>query len=624
MGVAYHERQRKRTKYESERKQIAHYRNRYDEVNECFNIQYSMPNHGWGRIIADDNLTLSVMKRQTRHTFCKDNYVDIDMINCHMSFFLAFAKHHNMKYTVLNQYCSDPKAFRELIINIHLPHMSYIEAKDIAKTLPIMLVNGGMYDTWKKDNNIDVNIKSSMILQLERELKDIATQVLKHNPQIIKDVLKANPKYFHDGKKTKIKTCVALWAQTLERYILEDAITYIVDKYDIEIEDIVPCQDGLMIHKDVYHESMLTHINNYINTVYPYNIFFNVKEFDECISIPKHSALDIEIRDIVRVYDETNFFDFDYSTYIDLGDMSEIKIDYDDFHDANTFIIKSGTGTGKSKIVCSLINQYLEKNTEKRVLVMANLISILHEIAKKFKKNHNLTLKSYKEYDEEDIISNNSYICSNSIDYLDNMDFSNTVLYIDEPTNFLMNMVDNDTYSDPMITMNVFYQMIRSCDKLVLTDAHHTILTNRILKIRGCPEDKLYYYINTHKKYKNATATHVQDENEFLNILIEKVKKGEKFIFASDTKTAARSFMLKCMQYADDEDKERFYLIAKDENTDINNIDVNNSYIFMSPKITCGVSIETNKEIQLDSFIHVSGTTINPITCTNKLHETVT
>ena len=615
-GVVYGERDQKRVRYQGERMQYAHYHHMYNTKDKVFNVKHKLPEHKWGRIIANKGLTLSTFHRETRHGWLKDNSVDFDMVNCHQEFLCAFATHHDIKCDSLKLYCKDPKAFREIIIDTHLKDMPYKQAKEIAKKLPITMTNGGSYKSWLGVNKLDATIKSKHLIDLEKELADIGECIVENNPQIAKDIKRHEPAYFKQKGKSDKKTVIALWCQTIERFLQEEAIQHLSKEKNIPLRDIVPCQDGFLIRKCHYSSDIVDIINKHVNEVYPYNTTFIEKPFD-CAPVeplPRADKLTTDITDIVRQYDKSDFFNFNHNNeYIDQGTSSKIIIDDEDFDDANTILQQAGTGVGKTKEVTNRIVNHLKKNPEDRVLCLSNMISIVNEMAKKFKDEHKVILNGYGG-PSESIIKNNSYICINSIDKLYHCDFSKTILFIDEPTNVFMNFNNNDTIRNKKLVFATLIKMIKGCKKLIMTDAHFTSITTNVLKIRKCPAEKLYYYVNKYKKFKNHKAFHYKDENNFLNELQNRVRNGIKFIFATDCKATADKFHDKLLQSASDEDKKKFVLITKDTAININDVDVNDSFIFMSPKITCGVSIITNPDVSIDTFVHANGKSISPIT----------
>ena len=261
------------------------------EEDGHFYMKYYIPPHKWGRINPKNSLSLCVFRRGTRHKLAEGNYIDIDMVNCHSNIYLAFCKHHNLPCVELQKYCDDPKILRGEIIKHHLPQLlkkpDDKQLKDIAKNLPIRLANGGTYKQWMDDYNITNRQPHKQILALEEELKTIMDIVYKHNQHILTDVL-ANKKdlvHVHADENNKYKrTVMSLWSQTIERYLQEEAIKYVSEW--VHIEEIIPCQDGFMIPKGWEWPSIIEDINNHVNSIYPYNIKFMIKPFDEPLNIP--------------------------------------------------------------------------------------------------------------------------------------------------------------------------------------------------------------------------------------------------------------------------------------------------------------------------------------------------
>ena len=294
MGITYRGNKRYEPmdiKFETEQIQMANYLGLEEDGH--FYTKYNFPPHKWGRIKPKNNLSLCVFVRGTRHKLAENNNIDIDMVNCHSNIYLAFCKHHNLPCVELQKYCDDPKILRHDIIKHHLPELlkkpDDKQLKDIAKNLPIRLANGGTYKQWMTDFEITNREPLKQILALEQELKNIMDIVYKHNQHILTDVL-ANKKdlvHVHTDENNKYKrTVMSLWSQTIERYLQEEAIKYVSEW--VHIEEILPCQDGFMIPKGWEWPIIIEDINNHVNSIYPYNIKFMIKPFDETINIPRH------------------------------------------------------------------------------------------------------------------------------------------------------------------------------------------------------------------------------------------------------------------------------------------------------------------------------------------------
>jgi len=618
MGVTFRDNkkyEKRNIKYESEKIQISNYANLLKEDDYIY-TSYNLPKHGWGRINPSKQASLCVFIRKTRHTLAKDNYIDIDMVNCHSNIYLAYAKYHQLPHVELSKYCKDPKVLRQTIISHHLPEMiketnqeKLNELKDIAKNLPIRLANGGTYKQWCKDYEIKITNEHPDILAIEKELKSIMNIVFENNKHILDDVRKAKCEIEQEGKgveKDK-RTVMSLWSQTIERHLQEEAINYISDY--IDLESIIPCQDGFLVPKEAIEdwEYITDDINNHVNSIYPFNIEFIIKPMDEGIPIPKHKKLNGKLE--LLNSDETGFFKIKYDC--NKIEQSQLNLPYKEFKESDVYIIESGTGTGKSSLIAKFYAQYKQEFPESKILLLSNLTSILEQLQKTFINVGNIDISSYTN-EKVDIINSDCTLCINSILKIAGCDFSNTILYIDEPTNLFFGLSDNSTMMNTKGVIAVFIQLFKQCKKIILTDAHLTTITERLIKLRQTKKNKICYYKNSYKKFQNVTATNILDENVFLDKLINNVKSGNKFIFASDSRVKTTGFYKTCLNNAREEDKNKFFLITKHtKEIDVCNIDYNNAYIFLSPRVVCGLSIITKSS--LDSFIYITGQSINPI-----------
>jgi len=615
MGITYRDNKRYEKvgiQYQDEQKQMLNYLKLEQSGN--FMTSHDLPLHKWGRVQPKDHLSLSVFHRKTRHTLAFDNYVDIDMVNCHSNIYLSFAKHYDLPRKALTAYCLDPKVLRKSIIEMHLPALltgnltaeNENEMKTIAKSLPIRLANGGSYKQWKIDFNIDDKTLHPDILELESELNIIMDIVYEHNKDgILKDILMTKGGIPGGIKKHK-RTVMSLWSQTLERLLQECAVEWLSSWYDIE--GIVPCQDGLMLEKKNYYDGIIDDINLYVASIYPYGIKFMCKPFDESIEIPKHDEL--YYNHSVINDDETDYFNLDYE-YYELH-QEKLEICYSDFEKSDVFIIKSGTGTGKSTLVSKLYKEYQAKHPECRILCLSNLTTILKQLEKTFYENGTKLVDYSKAEKYGDIINNNATMCINSVMKVVGEDYTNTVLYIDEPTNLLFGMSNNSTIKNIKGVVATFIDIFKNAKKVIVTDAHLCKALEDLIKLRKTNNDDIYYYINSFQKFSGVEATNIKDSNLFIEQLVKKVKDQNKFICACDSKTKAEELYSYCIQYAND-DKKKFVLITADtKDVEVNEVNFSDSYVFLSPRITCGVSIVTHSS--LDSFIYITGRSINPIT----------
>ena len=90
--------------YKTELEQMIKFKELYNRKMNRFNTTHKLSKHKWGRIIPANYLSLSIFHRPTRHTFCLDNYVDLDMINAQPSIVNEICRHHNINNEYLTNY----------------------------------------------------------------------------------------------------------------------------------------------------------------------------------------------------------------------------------------------------------------------------------------------------------------------------------------------------------------------------------------------------------------------------------------------------------------------------------------------------------------------------------------
>jgi P4 family phage/plasmid primase-like protien len=298
--------------YKHEHVLLEKYIELYNKKDDCFKVKYNLSKHKWGRINAVDGLTLSIFHRPTRHALSMDEYIDIDLVNAQPYTLNQICKQNNYHVPELDAYCEN----REKCLEIVMAHHNV--SRDIAKKLFISLIFGGSYKSWTADYCQPEDATHTLLewvndfITEQSKLQEI---VYKNNLQIIKDVEKEDPDKFKtytkllpDGityeKKTllpdgilkaKKRTCMALWAQTIERFMQEMVINYLVVNKSFDIHNIIPCQDGFMILKDLYYDGILEECENVFSNRLGFIVPLITKEFDEAINIPLHPDAGLSI-----------------------------------------------------------------------------------------------------------------------------------------------------------------------------------------------------------------------------------------------------------------------------------------------------------------------------------------
>ena len=287
MGISYlghHKYDYLSVAYPTELEQMKEYKKTYDKQTKQFQVSFHLPKHKWGRIIPSNNLSLSVFRRSSRHTFCDGSYIDLDMQNAQPTIINEICRQNSYTNKYLDDYVKDPKKFREIIMKHHNCD------KDTAKELPIILMFGGCYSTWLKENDISVhaNNRIEQFVEIESFMRSIIEIVYNNNQHIKKDVLKQNNKKWETEEDAK-RGVMALWCQSIEKIIQEDCIAYLVDDKKAKLEEIIPCQDGFMIRPDIYYDGICSDLRDVIKNKYNIDVKWIQKPFDEKIKIKPYS-----------------------------------------------------------------------------------------------------------------------------------------------------------------------------------------------------------------------------------------------------------------------------------------------------------------------------------------------
>lgn len=308
-GVKFADRRNKY--FDNEQQMVEKYSELYDKKKECFKVKYALPEHRWGRVIPVGGLSLSLFHRPTRHAVCDHEYIDLDFVNAQPDASRNICKQNNFPTPYLDDYCENREDKISEIKRIHNVD------RGEAKNLFISIMFGGSYNKWIEDASKRKHIANAVLLKkkpnttvtfvvtnkrlqwiklFEDEQETIRDIVYANNKHIIDDVDKSKPdKFTLTNYKTaegiiakKKRTCMALWLQTIERYLQEICIKYLIMNRKFELNKVVPCQDGFMIVKNLWYDGILEECNKVIENRMGFRIELVKKDFDEAIIIPLH------------------------------------------------------------------------------------------------------------------------------------------------------------------------------------------------------------------------------------------------------------------------------------------------------------------------------------------------
>jgi len=242
--------------------------------NNKVKVTYKLGTSGYARVYANKCISLGCIRRAVRHTLAKDYYVDIDMENCHPNILYQLCKANGLKCDHLEAYCKNRSVYIQNIMD------DYQVDRDSAKTLFIILLYCGSFETWANNNNL-INVQpSDLIKAYAEEMKGICQNLYNQNKVVETAIIKERTK---KGKTltNPIGTVSSYICQEYERRMLEQVYTYLKDVKEFEMKDCVLCYDGLMIKKELFEEPLLNELSNYVFEKTGFRMKFTQKIMDE-------------------------------------------------------------------------------------------------------------------------------------------------------------------------------------------------------------------------------------------------------------------------------------------------------------------------------------------------------
>jgi hypothetical protein len=264
------------TLYKTERDLLTAYQYQWVNGINVFVSEWYLLKHGWGRIFPKDYLSMSIFHRPTRHTLCHKHLIDLDLVNCHYEIILSKLQQLCMECKAISEYCANVTHYRQLVAT------HYSVSKDSAKSLFIRILYGGCVNGWRTDNNVTIESTPKILTLIQNEMSAFIDLVWQGNQHIYNDLINERPNRFVGEYVGKDKnTVMSFWCQSIERYLQESCITYLVTKYNLRINDFIPCQDGFMMKKTDYHAEYIPEINTYIRDALAMVSRMIMKPFDE-------------------------------------------------------------------------------------------------------------------------------------------------------------------------------------------------------------------------------------------------------------------------------------------------------------------------------------------------------
>ena len=271
---------------ETTRIQLRYYYHRLMNGVIPVNYYFSKKLKDRGRLFAEKSSGLQAFRKDIRHALAKENYYDIDVVNCAPTMISQYCKEKKIKCPNLQKYVDNREKILKDICDFHEV------TRESAKNLIIRILYGSNYKIEIKDDNTDEVTKTIVpekkmpfVIKLKKELRRIAAEVC----EIEKDIYKIVQK--DDDRGNKEFSALSIVSHQIEHKCLM-AMYEFFKKMKCDVGSL--CFDGLMVHKSKSIKNIaktLVSCSDYIYEKTNYKITLLEKPMDSklTIELPEYS-----------------------------------------------------------------------------------------------------------------------------------------------------------------------------------------------------------------------------------------------------------------------------------------------------------------------------------------------
>jgi hypothetical protein len=255
-----------------------------------------------GRVYPCKSLSLCNLRRGLRHHLALDNYIDIDVVNCHFKIADEIFNKDEIKFPILHDYVINRNHYLKELGD-HFKSEGYCggldyqkpDDYDSLKECFLRKLYYGTYESWRNELGLPPFEAPEFIKKLETEFDGIAEIIKTNNPKWLEMV---NTKTFNVNG-----TIVSWFLQEHERRVLEKLFEFLHKTKQIKHNNCVLCFDGIMIrinekNKDEnYVKKLLKDATAYIVKEIGICVEFKAKAFDVLEYTDKLNSIEIEYVD---------------------------------------------------------------------------------------------------------------------------------------------------------------------------------------------------------------------------------------------------------------------------------------------------------------------------------------
>lgn len=347
--------------------------------------------------------------------------------------------------------------------------------------------------------------------------------------------------------------------------------------------------------------------NNYSNDLY--YIIWLVKFHNKEIQIKQIERIYKEYEEITEENEKkAKYINREYLNIIDIDENKKLNI------------LKSPTGSGKTTNTINYIKKERLNNPTIKIYSITHLITIADDHHKRFNKA-DIKIFHYKNTDlnflDDDYINDYKYsggvVVINSLTRLLNLDFSNSIIYLDEINAVIECLLNSSVIKNRREIINAFIDILNQSKFIIATDATITNLTYDFLKLVMNGEEKINFVINTYQNGNNIPCYFIEDYNKIEELLKEDLKNNENFMACFNSKRKTDDLNASILTI-NPEYKEKIlkYTSTHGEKIEDVNEEWKGKISLFSPSIVQG--IDYNPEIKINVYCFVYGdTTLNPV-----------
>jgi len=336
-------------------------------------------------------------------------------------------------------------------------------------------------------------------------------------------------------------------------------------------------------------------------------------DFLYLIWLVKFYNKDINIKNIERIYNDYTPTDEEYlktaktinKEYLNIEDIDNTK---------KINLCQSSTGTGKTTNAINYIKTEQEKNPNIKILSITHLKTIADDHYKRFNEEK-IKIDHYKNINSP-FYDNNDYsglvIVINSVVKLQNIDFKNYIIYLDEISALFDTLLNSPTIKRRKEVLTTFINILNECYLIIGTDGIINNISYSFMS-QALPEEKINFVINTYQNFKDKPAYFIEDYKYIENKIIDDLKNNKRFICCFNTKRHTDRIEALILK-ENPEYKEQILKYTSTHGEEIKDIkeEWENKIILYSPSIVQGIDYNPKDAQNIFCFIFGENT-INPI-----------